>query len=100
MFQNFGQHKRNNTLPAGMKNDVQFDWVFESYDYLTFQRLSPGDHLMILFYSKIEVALNSEVPFVDTNAFVGAIGGGLGLFLGFSMIDTLLYIYKFVLKIY
>ena len=46
----------------------------------------------------MDVEVETEVVLVDLNDFVSASGGALGLFLGFSIIDTLFYMYDFIYK--
>ena len=46
-----------------------------------------------------EMEFRSSVPRVDFNMFVNAIGGGLGLFMGFSIINLIFMTYKGVLRV-
>ena len=55
-----------------------------------------GTHIILVEYPNMNVDIRNHVPLVDFNAFISAVGGGLGLFLGFSIIETLLYIYKLI----
>ena len=43
----------------------------------------------------MEVSISTEVPLVDLDTFISGVGGALGLFLGFSIIDTLLALYSY-----
>ena len=49
-------------------------------------------------YQTMNIEVESEVILVDINDFVSATGGALGLFLGFSIIDSLFYLYDFIFK--
>ena len=51
-----------------------------------------------LMYSSTKVAVNTEVPLVDLGAFISGVGGALGLFLGFSIIDTALILFRICSK--
>ena len=59
-----------------------------------------GDsHIVWFGFPSLDVKIDAQKQLVDFNSFVNAIGGGLGLFLGFSLIDTLFHVYQFSLKI-
>ena len=58
----------------------------------------PGQEQMtdiFLRFSTMEVSISTEVPLVDLDTFISGVGGALGLFLGFSIIDTLLALYSY-----
>ena len=69
----------------------------KSLDYNSVEA-SPGRHTVLINYD-MDIKILTEIPQVDFWAFVSAVGGSLGLFLGFSIIDTMLFVYKYVLKI-
>ena len=69
----------------------------KSLDYNSVEA-SPGRHTVLINYD-MEIKILTEIPQVDFWAFVSAVGGSLGLFLGFSIIDTMLCAYKYLLKI-
>ena len=46
-------------------------------------------------FSTLDVSIDQEAPLVDFDTFLSGVGGGLGLFLGFSIIDTLLFLYQY-----
>ena len=86
---------------AGIKNDVTFQWTSVEYDYFSYpfeeMGITRGSHLIYVNYPNMEVKIENDVPFVDFNCFISSVGGALGLFLGFSIIDTLTYLYDFLL---
>ena len=49
-------------------------------------------------FAKSDIELNTRVPRIDFNMFVNAIGGGLGLFMGFSIINLFFMAYEGVLE--
>ena len=87
-------------LILGLRNDVEFAFNdAKSFDHNSFEAFaSPGRHT-VLIHCDMDIKILTEIPQVDFWAFVSAIGGSLGLFLGFSIIDTMLFTYKYVLKI-
>ena len=58
----------------------------------------PGRQAIMVEYIDMTVDIGYEVRMVDISTFVSSVGGALGLFLGFSIIDTLLYLYKHIFK--
>lgn len=50
-------------------------------------------------YATAEIEFNTKVLRIDFNMFISAIGGGLGLFMGFSIINLIFMIYKGVLRV-
>ncbi len=57
--------------------------------------LEPGFNKLAFVYEGSNVEHTKLVGRVDFNTFIGGVGGSLGLFLGFSAIDTLYHIYNF-----
>ena len=47
---------------------------------------------MYLFYQSLDVTIFNRQRIMEGHNFVSAVGGGLGLFLGFSFVSTLLSI--------
>ncbi len=47
-----------------------------------------------LEFSSMEVEVQEELLIFDFNAILSAVGGSLGLFLGFSFLDYLSYIFE------
>ena len=66
----------------------KYSWPGQKYGY--------GKHMLRIEYESMNVKIRSEVPMVDFNTFVSAVGGSLGLFLGFSLIGSLFYVYNFI----
>ena len=88
---------------TGMENKVAFEWKITGYSYedlpdVLEDNMSPGTHLIVFEYTSMNVDINREVRMVDFNTFVSGVGGALGLFLGFSIIDTLLYFYNSIFR--
>ena len=65
------------------------------------QRLPYSDAMAWLYigFTKAEIELSNRVLRIDINMFVNAIGGGLGLFMGFSLINLLFMIYDGLLGV-
>ena len=91
----------------GEDNDVTFQWKTTEYNYFSMPNFvvdpseapTPGKQLIIIEYIDMVVDINYEVQMVDINTFISNIGGALGLFLGFSIIDFLIYFYRHVFEI-
>ena len=81
---------------SGLRNEVEFKFSDKTFN--SFESASPRRHTVLINYN-MEIKILTEVPQVDFWAFVSAVGGSLGLFLGFSIIDTMLCAYKYLLKI-
>ena len=79
---------------------MSFEWVFRRYNFNNLEASwgdKYGDYHAVWFgFQSMDVMINEQKPLVDLNSFVNAIGGGLGLFLGFSIIDTFFFIYKVI----
>ncbi len=50
-----------------------------------------------LAFASMEVEVQEEVLIFDFNAILSAVGGSLGLFIGFSFLDFLSYIFEFIM---
>ena len=94
---------------AGLKTDVKIKWSQRSYDHnstINFigRKFSPNRDnksttIVSLSYVKpLRQSISQEAPFVDGDTFISYCGGGLGLFLGFSLVDTLLFISDYILN--
>ena len=85
------------SLITGLKNDVRFKWDDREFDPLSNPYAKEDNDTVVSFeYQTMNVEVETEVVLVDLNDFVSASGGSLGLFLGFSIIDTLFYVYDFI----
>ena len=51
---------------------------------------------IMLFYTTTDVKLSTTSLKVDLNTFVSNIGGSLGLFIGFSVLGVIFYIYDLI----
>ena len=78
-----------------MRNDVRFKWEDREIDAKSnpYEKLHKGDFVVNIEYQSMDVEVETDVVLVAFNDFVSATGGALGLFLGFSIIDTLFYLY-------
>ena len=90
---------------SGIENDVEFKWKTSSYIYYNIpdypsvlEMPAQGTQLIRIEYTDMKVDINSEVNMVDFNTFISGVGGALGLFLGFSIIDTLIYFFTKIFK--
>ena len=91
-------------LKKGLTEEsVSFKWTFRSYEYHNYEsnyKDSVGHyHIMWFGYPNLDVKINTRAYLVDFNTLVSAVGGGLGLFLGISVIDSLFHLYSLIFKI-
>ena len=65
------------------------------------QRSPYSDAMAWLYigFTTAEIELSNRVLRIDLNMFVNAIGGGLGLFMGFSLINLMFMVYDGVLTV-
>ena len=49
---------------------------------------------LFINYPIMEVKVSQQVQILDTSSFISSVGGNLGLFIGFSFLDTFFAIYK------
>ena len=92
---------------SGLKDDVRFHYSLRTYDkhspginglYNDFKE-EPSVHELWIEYSTLYVTIGQEVPLVDNHTFVSEIGGGLGLFLGFSMVEFVMVLYRLAMRL-
>ena len=92
---------------SGLKDDVRFHYSLRTYDkhspginglYNDFKE-EPSVHELWIEYSTLHVTIGQEVPLVDNHTFVSEIGGGLGLFLGFSMVEFVMVLYRMAMRL-
>ncbi len=72
-------------------------WI--EHDYQSFKDVSQSAVVFSLAYETFVVEEQVETLVYDAGNFLAAVGGNLGLFLGFSCLTMMLGIYKFVKKI-
>ena len=60
---------------------------------VTFETMNNRTSLFIN-YPIMEVKVSQQVRILDTSSFISSVGGNLGLFIGFSFLDTFFAIYK------
>ena len=86
----------------GLENEVAFHWKFNEYSYYNSLADTAGgqgkQHIGIQ-YADTTVDINYDAKMVEFNDLVSAVGGALGLFLGFSMIDTFLYFFNVIINL-
>ena len=86
-----------------MENNAAFKWETTEYSYYSQpdykEQSELGKQLLVIDYTNMNVDINHEVMMVDFNTFVSNVGGALGLFLGFSIIDTLHYFINTIFKL-
>ena len=80
---------------------MRFDWTVQTVGYFSDPKAFDhvGIHYLHISYPKMAVEVQTQVTQVDLVTLVSQVGGGLGLFLGFSIMDYLLGIFKFILKL-
>ena len=49
---------------------------------------------LFISYPNMEVKVSEQVQILDTSSFISSVGGNLGLFIGFSFLDTFFAVYK------
>ena len=49
---------------------------------------------LFINYPIMEVKVSQQVQILDTSSFISSVGGNLGLFIGFSFLDTFFAVYK------
>ena len=90
----------------GIRDDIKISYMTRSYDshspgiYSLYNgfTVSPWSHDVWVEYSSLDVRVGQQVPLVDKHTFLSEVGGGLGLFLGFSIIETMMVIYRVILR--
>ena len=84
-----------------MRNDARFKWEDRDISPKSnpYQKLEGvGDFVINSEFQNMNIEVETEVVWVDFNDFVSGTGGAMGLFLGFSIIDTLFYLYDYIYK--
>ena len=92
-------HKITDVKRSGVEFTYREKEVGRNKDWIYFnkpKRLNVAE--ITLEFSTMAVSVSTEVPLVDLVTFVSGVGGAMGLFLGFSIIDALLYTYNFLEK--
>ena len=51
---------------------------------------------VIIQYSTTDISVTERTKLISGNSFVSSVGGNLGLFVGFSFMDSLFAIYNFI----
>ena len=86
-----------------MTESVNFKWTYRSYDYHNYEAgykaYHQPNHIMWFGYPNLDVQVSTKTYLVDFNTLVSAVGGGLGLFLGISVIDSLFFLYNLIFRI-
>ena len=62
------------------------------------QKENTPSRAIYIYYSTTNVRLSSTSKLVSLSSFISSIGGNLGLFVGFSFMSVLLYVYKCLVK--
>lgn len=57
---------------------------------------TPGSISLYFQYQSTETAVSQKIKILNTSSFISSVGGNLGLFLGFSFLDSLFVICKWV----
>ena len=74
-----------------MKQDPSGVWHKDSKkNYTSFTRY------ITMYYTTSDVATFTEDRLIDFSGFVSAVGGNLGLFLGFSFLGMLFSLYEYI----
>ena len=66
---------------------------FRKQSVMTFKKGADTRHILIS-YSKNIVAAMTTSKLVDLATFISSIGGNLGLFVGFSLINSLFFLFE------
>ena len=62
------------------------------------QKENTRSRAIYIYYSTTNVRLSSTSKLISLSSFISSIGGNLGLFVGFSFMSVLLYVYKCLVK--
>ena len=62
---------------------------------ITFETTENRTGVMVNFPT-LDVEVSDKVKILDGCSFISSVGGNLGLFLGFSFLDTLFVIYQWI----
>ena len=54
------------------------------------------DFWLFYYYETMETEINNEMLIVDVSNLIGAIGGNMGLFLGFSFLSIFVFSLDFI----
>ena len=81
---------------------VKYDLMINDFDLddPTLTRSERGEtNGLYLSYSQLLINAYARVHHVDFNQFVSSVGGGLGLFLGFSLLNAFIETYAIIQRI-
>ena len=49
---------------------------------------------LFINYPSMDIEVSQKVKILDASSFISSVGGNLGLFIGFSFLDTFFAVYK------
>ena len=52
--------------------------------------------ILMLTYQTTDMKVTQKVKILDESSFISSVGGNLGLFIGFSFLDSLFVLYKWI----
>ena len=70
----------------------QIKYLFNTAN-MTFDALDNHTNLFIN-YPSMDIEVSQKVKILDASSFISSVGGNLGLFIGFSFLDTFFALYK------
>ena len=85
----------NSTLDKSTKSETNQD---SSDNTEGNQKENTRSRAIYIYYSTTNVRLSSTSKLISLSTFISSIGGNLGLFVGFSFMSVLLYVYKCLVK--
>ena len=80
------------------RNSIMAQGVLKKWFNMANMTFDTMDNRTILFfnYPSMDVEVSQKVQILDASSFISAVGGNLGLFIGFSFLDTLFAVYKWL----
>ena len=99
MFTSFLEQCKKTRYSVGMNT---FDFLsminIKEPDFKVDNSEQKNHRYIDFYYSTTEVKLSKTSKLITSSTFISSIGGNLGLFVGFSFISALLYIYELLEK--
>ena len=72
--------------------------MIEIWSEMTKMSIEPKENGTVLMFSypTLDMVVTQNVKILDGSSFVSSVGGNLGLFIGFSFLDSLFVLYKWL----
>ena len=78
------------------RNSIMGHRTIRNLFYTANMTFAPKDNHtnLLINYPSMDVEVSQKVKILDASSFVSSVGGNLGLFIGFSFLDTFFAMYK------